>query len=107
MAEREIEYDRIYQMTSHFGPGLKHPGTLMINIQNNRIPGQAIVPGIKADVEDGILENDHFSFVMRKKLLGKTIEMKVDGTFHSDGTLNAAMKAPFGSSKIEGHLINH
>lgn len=107
MAEREIKYDRIYKMTSHFGPGLTHPGTLMLNMKGSRITGQAIVPGIKAEVEDGVLENDHFSFVMRKKLFGKTIDMKVDGIFHNDGTLDATMKAPFGSSRIEGYQIDH
>lgn len=101
-----MKYDGTYEMTSHFGKGLTHPGTLVVQTDGRKITGKAAVPGIKADVEDGILDGNHFSFVMRKKIIGKTIEMKVDGTFEEGGSLRAVMNAPFGSSWIEGHKIS-
>lgn len=101
-----MSYDGTYQITSHFWKVFSHPGKVKIRTRGNRLKGKAKVSVIEADLEDGFLDGNHFSFVMRKKILGKPIDMKVTGTFGENGTLKGIMRAPFGTSRLEGHKIS-
>ena len=103
--EDVMDYSGTYDFTSYFWKILHHPGRLMVQADGNRLTGTAKVLVLKAEIEEGELCGSRFSFVMRKKLFGRTIEMKVEGTFKEDGSMTAAMTAPFGTSHLKGHRI--
>ena len=100
-----MEEDRLigtYRLTSHFWGIFTHPGRLVFTKEDGVLKGKAFVPGIEAEAEDLTTDGHAFSFVMRKKLAGIRVEMETSGTIEADGTLHAIMRAPFGTSRIEG-----
>lgn len=102
-----MSHDGTYESVSHFWKFFKHRGRFTIRTDGEKLTGKVYVMGMEGDMEDGVIHDDDFRFVMRKKLpvMKKPITMEVTG-FFCNGTVRGTMRAPFGTSTFDATKVS-